>query len=306
MKVLSLVTTSERSFYREQCRALDARGIEWTTLGVPGRHRAADDGTEERTLLDYARYWPLVLHHAADDYDLIHANYGLTAPFAVAQPWLPSVVTLWGGEFERNRFAPLVRASVDRCDALIVATSAITDGWPGKRVEIPFPVDTELFRPISRARARRRVGWDEDARIVLFLYARSRYEKNYELAKHVVSDVDGATLRTIFDVPYEEVPYYVNASDAVLVTSRWESGPMTVKEATACNVPVVSTDVGFVADVLENVEGSFVRSSKAGLTAALEDVLRRRGRVDGREGIREYTREEMGRRLERVYERCLR
>lgn len=306
MKVLSLVTTPERSFYRQQCRALVARGIEWTTLAVPGSHRAADEDTEERTLTDYARYWPAALRHAAGDYDLIHANYGLTAPFAVTQPWLPSVVTLWGGEFEGNRFAPLIRTCVDQCDAVVVATSEITDDWPEKRVEIPFPVDTDLFRPIPRTEARRRIGWDENAPIVLFPYAKSRYEKNYELAERVVADVEGATLRTVFDAPYEEVLYYMNASDAVLVTSRWESGPMTVKEATACNVPVVSTDVGFVADVLESVEGSFVRSSEAGLAAALEEVLRRRDRIDGRETIHGYTTEEMGRRLERVYERCLR
>jgi glycosyltransferase involved in cell wall biosynthesis len=65
----------------------------------------------------------------------------------------------------------------------------------------------------------------------------------------------------------------MNASDVVLVTSSRESGPMVVKEAAACGVPVVATDVGFVADVLADRPDARVCDSAATLVAGVESVL---------------------------------
>jgi glycosyltransferase involved in cell wall biosynthesis len=46
------------------------------------------------------------------------------------------------------------------------------------------------------------------------------------------------------------MPLYVSACDALLLTSEREASPTIVKEALASNVPVVSFDVGDVAECL--------------------------------------------------------
>ncbi|WP_121740815.1 glycosyltransferase family 4 protein [Natronorubrum halophilum] len=310
MRVLSLTTTDWRSFYQSQMTALERVDVEVTTLPVPSEHRALEDDVRRRTPLDYARYLPHVLREARGDYDLVHANYGLTAPFAVAasalpRTELPVVCTLWGGEYRDNPFAPLIERFAARADRVVVPSNAMADRVDRSCRVVPFPVDTEQFRPISRAEAREHVGWTTDERIVLFPYAPSREEKNYPLANRVVDGLEGeVSLRTVANQPYEDVPYYLNAADAVLITSRFESGPMTIKEAAACNTPVVSRDVGFAREVLADVENSYV-ADDAALRDRLADVLETAEPSDGRARITGYGIDEMGARLRAVYERCL-
>ncbi|WP_436344363.1 glycosyltransferase family 4 protein [Natronorubrum sp. FCH18a] len=310
-RVLSLTTTDWRSFYQSQLTALECADIEVTTLPVPGEHRAREDDVERRTPVDYARYLPQVLREAGDDYDLVHANYGLTLPFAVAasslsRAELPVVCTLWGGEYRDNPFASLIERFSARADQIVVPSNAMADRVDRSCHVVPFPVDTEQFRPIPRSEAREHVGWRTDERIVLFPYAPSREEKNYPLARRIVDGLEGeVSLRTVANQPYEDVPYYLNAADAVLITSRFESGPMTIKEAAACNTPVVSRDVGFAREVLTHVSNSAIATGESALRDRLAAVLETGARSDGRAQITGYSTDEMGTRLRRVYERCL-
>jgi len=306
LRVLSLTTTTWRSFYRTQVRALEGRGVEVTTRQPPGEFRAFDDGVRRRGVLDYLRFVPTVLREARHEHDLLHANYGLLAPHAAVQPTLPTVLTLWGGEFVGNRFAGVIRRFANRADEVVVPSEAMGDRVTRDYHVVPFPVDTDLFRPIPRAEARRHLGWEEAKTVVLFPYATARYEKNYPLAERVVGALEtDATLVTVSNRPHAELPLYMNASDALLVTSRWESGPMVVKEAVACGLPVVSTDVGFVASVLDGISSSYVASTERELVARLETVLRRGERADGRHRIESYGEREMGERLLAVYDRAL-
>lgn len=311
VNVLSLTTTDWRSFYRSQMTALERADVEVTTLPVPNEHRAFEDDVKRRTPTDYARYLPRVLREASDDYDLVHANYGLTVPFAVAasslpRTELPVVCTLWGGEFRDNPFTPVIERFTARADRVVVPSNAMADRVDRSCDVVPFPVDTAQFRPIPRGEARERVGWTTDERIVLFPYAPSREEKNYPLAKRIVDGLEGdVSLRNVANQPYEDVPYYLNAADAVLITSRFESGPMTIKEAAACNTPVVSRDVGFAREVLEPISNAYVADEEDTLRDRLAAVLETGEPADGREQITAYSGDEMGTRLRTVYEQCL-
>jgi len=245
MHVLHLIT-STRSFFEQQISVLEDRGIECTVIGVPGEYSA----DSPRTPLDYLRFYPRVLSHVlSDEYDLVHGHYGLVAPFLLAQPTRPVVLSLWGTDLmsDMGWLRRISRYGARFADATIVPSPAMSTELDAEHVEIPFGVDTELFRPIPREEARNRIGWDTDARVALFPYDRSRDVKDFPRAERVAdrADVD-LEVRTIDDVPYEEMPYYMNASDVLLVTSTRESGPLVVKEAAACTVPIVSTDVGFV------------------------------------------------------------
>jgi glycosyltransferase involved in cell wall biosynthesis len=84
------------------------------------------------------------------------------------------------------------------------------------------------------------------------------------------------------------VPVYLNACDAFVFTSNQEGSPNVVKEALACDLPVVSVAVGDVPLRLSGVEGCEVCADERPQTiaAALERVLRRGGRVEGREAVR--------------------
>ncbi|WP_306054403.1 glycosyltransferase family 4 protein [Natronococcus wangiae] len=300
MHVLHLIT-STRSFFEQQISVLEARGVECTVIGVPGEY-AADS---PRTPVDYLRFYPTVLSHVrSGDYDLIHGHYGLVAPFALAQPTRPVVMSLWGTDLmsDMGWLETVSRYGARFADAAIVPSPAMSRELDVDHVEIPFGVDTEQFRPVPRGEARERVGWDPDERIALFPYDPDRDEKDYPRAERVVERADAnLELRTVDGVPYEEMPYYMNASDVLLVTSKREAGPMVVKEAAACNVPTVSTDVGFVREAIGDVDNCIVSDSDAELAAGLESVLDGDRRSNGREAIDGLSLEAMGDRLLECY-----
>jgi glycosyltransferase involved in cell wall biosynthesis len=233
------------------------------------------------------------------EYDLVHANYGTVAPLAALQPTRPLVLSLWGTDLMGN-IGPFVRRVSTAFDHVILPSATMEAYISQPSTTIPFGIDVETFRPIDRDVARERVGWDQDEPIVLFPYSPDRPVKNYSLAEQVAREA-GVEIRTVSGVDYQEMPYYMNASDALLVTSERESGPMVVKEAAACNVPVISTDVGFVSDVLGDVSNSHVCESRAELVERVRRVAGKRCRSDGRKHADEWSTEAMGRDILRVY-----
>lgn len=301
MRVLQLVTT-ESAFFQKQVEALERQGVSCTTVSLEKR------GSDGRSVRAYGDLYRRLLSEVSGEFDLVHANYGLVGPLAVAQPFRPLVLTLWGSEImgEAGWLDAVSAWTARRSDAVVAPSASVSRQLDCEHHVVPFGVDTDLFRPIPQADARERLGWDPDADIALFPYDPSRSIKNYPLAESVVDRAEGdVTLKTVFDVPYERIPLYMNASDALLVTSRRESGPMVVKEATACDVPVVSTDVGFVADVLEGVEGSSVCSSHGQLVEGLEAALAADGRANGRDRFDAMGLDRMGERLVDVYHEAL-
>lgn len=303
MNVLQLVT-SPRPFFDHQVSVLEERGVDCTVCTVPG----ADDAGG-RSPADYARFYPAVLSEIrSGEYDLIHANYGLTTPFAFAQPTRPVVVSLWGTDLmsDHSWLRWLSRRAARAADATVVPSQPMSEALETDHHVIPFGVDTGQFRPIPQAEARERVGWETDRPIALFPYDTERAVKDFPRARRLVERADAdLELRPVCGVDYEEIPYYMNASDVLLVTSKRESGPMVVKEAAACNLPVVSTDVGFVRETIGDVAACVVSDDDDDLIAALERVAAVRGRSDGRDVIDGLRLEALGDRLHEVYRRVL-
>jgi len=309
LRVLNLVTNADSQFFEAQIDELERRGVEMTTLSVPGENhsQSVDAGTEgSRSVWNYARFFPSVLLHSLDSYDLLHANYGLTAPMAVAQPRLPVVLSLWGSDL-MGKYGPLTKRLAPHCDTVIVMSEGMAASYGRECRVIPHGVDLDVFAPMDQDHAREEVGWPRDERTVLFPYPPKREVKDYPRARRLVDRASArldrpVTLRTATDIPHERMPYYLNAADALLMTSKREGSPNTVKEAIACNLPVVSTDVGDVRERLAPVEPSTVSDDDAELAAGLAEILRRGERSNGRTHAAEIGVERMGRRLLSVYE----
>ena len=89
------------------------------------------------------------------------------------------------------------------------------------------------------------------------------------------------------NVEHKDTVYYYNAADAVLLTSKWEGSPNVIKEALACNCPLVSTDVGDVRERVEDLEGCYVAESRAPqeIMGLLQKALAFEGKTCGREKL---------------------
>jgi glycosyltransferase involved in cell wall biosynthesis len=306
MRVLNLVTNPSAPFFQHQVQALRERGVTQRTLAVPDPGKTRDGTPDTRSVLDYVRLYLRVLRQARTDYDLVHANYGLTAPAALGQPTRPVVVSLWGSDL-LGRTGQLCKRCARRADAVIVMSDEMADRLSVDCHVIPHGVDTDLFRPRPRRQARETVGWRHDARHVLFPYGTGRPVKDFPRAERVVDRAreqygGPVVLHAVSGVPHDQMPAYMNAADALLLTSRSEGSPNAVKEAMACNLPVVATDVGDVRQRLSDVDPSCVCRTDRDLVDGLVAVLRRGERSDGRAAVQALTVERMGERIRGVYD----
>jgi glycosyltransferase involved in cell wall biosynthesis len=107
-------------------------------------------------------------------------------------------------------------------------------------------------------------------------------------------------------VSHTDVPIWLNASNVVLITSLHEGSPNIVKEALACNVPVVSVDVGDVKERTRNIQGCYLASPEpAALADKLQRVYESVGRVAGRIAVEELSLERVAARLREFYQQTL-
>ncbi|WP_440009377.1 glycosyltransferase [Halomicrococcus sp. SG-WS-1] len=310
MRALQLVASANDAFYRKQIEALEANDTACTTITPPGEH-VREEVAGNRSVVDYLRFYPRVRAHVPDSYDLVHANYGLTAPFALAQTHLPVVLSLWGTDLF-GKYGWVSKLCSRWCDAVVVMSQAMARELDQDCYVVPHGVDTDQFRPMPQEEAQAAVRWDPANRHVLYPYPPHREVKNYPRAERVVAaareylDADvPIEIQTVFDVPHERMPLYMNAADVLLVTSRWEGSPNAVKEALACNLPVVATDVGDVRERLSGVSPSYVCQSDAELVTGLVDVLSAPRPSNGRTAAKEVSLSRMGDRLQHVYETVL-
>jgi glycosyltransferase involved in cell wall biosynthesis len=260
----------------------------------------------------------------AGRYDLIHAQFGQSGLLALPKR-IPLVVTFRGSDLlgivgdQDGRYTRtgrvLQRASrlvARKADAVIVVSAHMRERLDTKSPVhvVPSGLDLDLFRPQPREEARRRLGFEPDERLVLFVGRRHQARKRFPLANRAVELLKHrlpARLVVAWGVPHQEMPCYMSACDALVVTSMQEGSPNVVKEALACDLPVVSVPVGDVAERLKDVEGCEVCADDRPETIAdsLERVLLRGQRVHGRTSVRELDERLLTQRVIQIYRSVL-
>jgi teichuronic acid biosynthesis glycosyltransferase TuaC len=279
-------------FVRDQVEALRRRpGVEVDVFafpsGPPALLRAM--ATIRRSTAGGARY------------DVVHAHFGLAALPALAARRGPVVVTLHGNDLFVRR-SNLVTRTVLPFTALPAAVSrAFSANLPGAGVRrrvavLPVGIALERFRPIPRAEARERLGLDPAGPYLLFPHDPARPLKRFDRALEAAGDVP---LLTLGSVDPAEVPYWINAANAVLVPSQDEGFGLSVIEALACAVPAFGTPVGIHPVALHGIEGAFCEEwDAARWRAALRPVVESPDpRVDGRARAELFSADQMAARV---------
>jgi len=196
------------------------------------------------------------------DYDLIHSHYLLSAIISSLSSKKPQVVSLMGSDVHDSIFLRWISKCLYFLSwkATIVKSDEMKALLKLKKIHvIPNGVDLDNFHPLDKTEAREKIGWDQST-YVLFGSNPERKEKNYELAENACKlvSIPGIKLIPIKNIPHEEIIFYLNACDTLLLTSFYEGSPNIVKEAMACNCPVVTTDVGDVRKILGSTKGCFI------------------------------------------------
>ena len=195
-------------------------------------------------------------------FDLVHAHYGLAGWCARLAGAHPLVVTFHGTDVRHWAVGPLSRRLAWRADLVAAVSRALfapEDGRPGLphvpgAAVLPCGPDLDRFGPLSREEARRRLDLKPDGRYLLFPANPARPEKRHDRAAELATACD-AELLTGGAIDPDQMPLWINAANAVLVTSDYEGFGLACVEALACDVPVLSTPVGAAPYALRGIAG---------------------------------------------------
>ncbi len=257
-------------------------------------------------------------------FDIVHGHYGQWCLLARLQWTTPVVASFLGSDllgdvtFDGHLtkkgwlIKHMSRWLCQRVDAVTVKTEEMKKAASGDNIIVyPDGIDFELFRPIPRAEVRAALGWDQDRYYVLFGNNPQRPVKNYPLAQAAIECLraKGVTAELVVasGLPQTTLVQYINASNALILSSISEGSPNIVKEAMACNVPIVATNVGDVYHLIGCTQGcSVCPHEPEALAAGLEQALRWAGPTTGRTDAAYVEQSAIAQQVLVVYEQVIR
>jgi glycosyltransferase involved in cell wall biosynthesis len=226
--------------------------------------------------------------------EIIHAHYSLCGMVAAFASRKPVVASLMGSDVMAHRLMIYILRFFSEYfwKVTIVKSKSMKEQISLNHAYIiPNGVDLSFFKQLDQSECKKRVGFNPSRKQIVFLADPSRHEKNYELAFNAFQALrekfdDTIELKVIYGVEHQQILYYINAADVMLLTSKWEGSPNVIKESMACNVPIVSTRVGDVEEMISSTKGCFLaESSSKDVSDKLALALAFKGRTDGRNNI---------------------
>ncbi|MDF0652592.1 MAG: glycosyltransferase [Nitrospira sp.] len=305
------------TFIEQQVLGLTRRGLDVEVMHVDRCERGMRSyftmGAELRSRIE--QFQP----------DVVHAMYGgvLAERVTGIVKDRPTVVSFCGSDLLGEYLSGSLRRisseygilashiAARRAVGIVVKSRNLEEALPStvnrsKVRIIPNGIALERFRPLDQVDCRHRLGWDPDKFHVLFPTNAGDPRKRLYLAQAAVDKVNrsglNAELHQLRGVPHEEVPIWLNASDVVLLTSLHEGSPNVIKEALACDRPVVSVDVGDVGERLSGIEGCHIAMPDPDdIRVKLGLVRARGGSIAGREKMQALSLEQTALHLGNFY-----
>jgi teichuronic acid biosynthesis glycosyltransferase TuaC len=300
-------------FVDRQIDSLKNAGIEISTFDI---------GTSHSPFKVFKKWLALRRKVKEVNPHLIHGQYGSIVGLLSVLSGRPAVVSFCRHDLLTGSSVSALRMYVGflfsnlaalRAVGLICKSEQLRQAlwWKRSRaVVIPNGVDLDLFAPGCQEQARKELGWGLQKRVVIINVGSNPIRKGLALAKEAMkvtqARVPEAELCVISNVKPQKMVLYYRAADVLVCTSKHEGSPNVVKEALACNLPVVSIHVGDVPLQLNGVYPSAtVDSNPVAIGEALSDVLLNRIRSNGREHVCALSLDKIAKQVMEVYSSAL-
>ncbi len=283
MKILIVASYNKNRFAPfivEQAEALRAAGCLVEFYGITGKG-----------IRGYLTALP-ALKAKIDSFrpDVLHAHYGLSGLLANLQRAVPVVTTYHGSDINEAKNRPFSRIAMWLSAWNVFVSQRTLDIMhpKSKYALIPCGIDLSEIQLTGQSEARERMGLSERGKYILFAGAFDNAVKAPELAKASVAVLhEDVQLLELKGYTREQVTLLMRAADVFLLTSKMEGSPQVIKEAMACGCPIVSVDVGDVAERIAGLEGCLVAKGRdpKEIASLLKQALAFNRRTDGRERI---------------------
>lgn len=256
---------------------------------------------------------PLRKHIQLGDYDLIHAHYGLVGLVCVftitSKPIVLSVMgddaygsfNIKGKRVKSSYFNMfLTQIALVFVNQVIVKSKNILNVIPYKKKSqiIPNGVSFDMFKPESDKLK---------SNSLLFLANPNDPRKNIKLVEDSIKLIDKSLkLVNPFPIEQSQFPIFLNQASVFVLTSYNEGSPNVIKEAMACNIPIVSTDVGDVKEVIGKTDGCYIASfDPKDVADKIKKALAFGKRTTGREDIKHLEASVIAKKIINVYNKVL-
>ncbi len=296
-------------FIREQVDALRTQGCECEYYYIKGKG-----------VLGYLRENPGLRNKILEwKPDIIHAHFGLSCLVVnLASRCVPVVSTYHGSDINLEKVRPFSKAAMwlsawnifvsKRNMALAGAVDEKKCSLIPCGINLPKPWSELQNQQVEQLTLNQWVDtiFSMGKKHVLFAGAFDNAVKDPELAKQAIALLDNVQLVELKGYTRDQVNALMYSCDCLLMTSKTEGSPQVVKEAMACGCPIVSVDVGDVAERTEGVDGCYVVKSREPreIAEAVEKAIAFKGRTNGRDKIIEFglTNELVAKQIIKIYE----
>ena len=299
----AVLNSDHYTFVKEQGEALSKLGVNVHYFAVKGKGEKGylrNLGPLKKSIKDNA-------------IDIVHAHYGLCGALAVMQRIVPVVITFHNGE-TLTRKGRFISSLASRFSAYnIFVAQHIHDGLfciPKHYSIIPCGIDMALLPLVDKKTAQDRMNLSTDKPNVLFGGYFSNPRKNYPLAKEAISLLPyPVNLIEMKGFNREQVGMLLCGCDLFLLPTKSEGSPQVVKEALACNCPIVATGVADIPQLLEGIANSYTTGFDAEeISMRMDQIIKSGSRSDGRRRIDELGLDnpQVAAKILNIYQRVLR
>lgn len=273
------------TFVQEQGRSLEQLGCEVEYFAVVGKG-----------MRGYLRnVKPLRKKMQEWKPDVVHAHFGLCGMVAVlaARKKVPVVITCHNGETLTKYGNIISSLAIHRADYTICVAQHIYDKLylkPKTYMIQPCGIDMKDLPLVDKAKAIKEMGLSIDKINILFGGSFSNARKNAPLAQAAIALLkrDDLNLIEMKGFNRHQVAMLFNACDMLLLPTKSEGSPQVLKEAMACNCPIVATDVADISYLLQGVTNSYVTTfDPSDVADKIRRVIECGDRTNGRERINE-------------------
>lgn len=325
MKVLQVTTNYPTKsnpifgiFMKEQVESLEQYGVENTIFFSNGSETGqGQEGSGKWVHLRsvFKLQWHLLWHK----YDLIHCHSNVSGLIlALSGAWMfKKVVLSFQNDPEKEADAKVFRRLYPLFNRVIVKKPTKYLSWR-KVVYLPNGCNTDFFKPMDRDECKKKLGLDTSKHYLLYVDSntskkrtqkrKDRFDETLQILRDKYGRDDIEELIMI-GVKRDDVPLWMNACSLHLMTSDLEGSPNSIKECLMCNTPIVSTDVGNVREMVEDIPGAYVTDefSSEELAECVNKVLTSKDVFHGREAMiaKNYGINEVGKKLVELYTEVL-
>ncbi|MDD7449026.1 MAG: glycosyltransferase family 4 protein [Prevotellaceae bacterium] len=299
-------------FMKEQIQSLEQYEVENTIFFSNGSE------TKYGALVHFCSVFKLQWHLLWNKYDLIHCHSNISGLIVMLSgAWLfKKCILSFQNDPEKEHDAKVFRKLYPLFKKVIVKKPTKYLEWKNV-IYLPNGCNTDFFKPMERAKCKKEIGLKEEVDYLLFVDSntskrrtqkrKDRFDETLQILRakygHNIEEL------VMVGVKRDLVPIWMNACSLHLMTSDLEGSPNSIKECLMCNVPIVSTDVGNVREMVEDISGAYISDtfSAEELAECAHKVLISKSEFRGREILmsKGYGINAVGQKLYNIYKEVI-